>query len=219
MTPQTDNPQEVRAGIVLCGGLSSRMGRSKADLPFGEESMLQRVVRLLSQTVNEIVVVAAPQQVVPDMGTHVTVARDEIEHAGPLAGLAIGLAELHARAVRPTAAFATACDVPFLSPRFVETLFDSLNGHDVAVPVDDEHHYPLAAVYRTQLSQTVRDLVSAGERRPRALFDYVRTFRLPTTALDRVDDGLQTLTNLNTPEHYKAALGKAGYAIPDWLNP
>ena len=35
------------AGIVLCGGRSSRMGRPKAWLPFGGELMLQRIVRIL----------------------------------------------------------------------------------------------------------------------------------------------------------------------------
>jgi CTP:molybdopterin cytidylyltransferase MocA len=34
------------AGIVLCGGKSTRMGSPKALLPFGVETMLQRVVRL-----------------------------------------------------------------------------------------------------------------------------------------------------------------------------
>ena len=34
-------------GIVLCGGRSSRMGRSKAWLPFGNEFLLQRIVRIL----------------------------------------------------------------------------------------------------------------------------------------------------------------------------
>ena len=41
-------------GIVLCGGKSTRMGRSKALLPFGPETMLQRVVRLLGSVVQPI---------------------------------------------------------------------------------------------------------------------------------------------------------------------
>ena len=49
-------------GIVLCGGESRRMGRPKAWLPFGDELMLQRVVRILGEVVNPIVVVAAPGQ-------------------------------------------------------------------------------------------------------------------------------------------------------------
>ena len=46
-------------GLVLCGGRSRRMGLDKASLPFGPETMLNRVVRKLSEVVSPIVVVAA----------------------------------------------------------------------------------------------------------------------------------------------------------------
>ena len=46
-------------GIVLCGGKSTRMGTPKATLPFGPETMLQRVVRLLAAAVAPVIVVAA----------------------------------------------------------------------------------------------------------------------------------------------------------------
>ena len=46
-------------GIVLAGGKSTRMGVPKATLPFGSETMLQRVVRLLATQVSPIVAVAA----------------------------------------------------------------------------------------------------------------------------------------------------------------
>ena len=52
--------------IVLCGGMSRRMGRPKAWLPFGpDEVMLQRVVRLVREVVGPVVVVAAPEQELP----------------------------------------------------------------------------------------------------------------------------------------------------------
>ena len=68
-------------GIVLCGGESRRMGRAKAWLPFGDETMLQRVVRLLTENVHPLVVVAAPGQELPTIPTEVTVVRDT--HIGP----------------------------------------------------------------------------------------------------------------------------------------
>ena len=46
-------------GIVLCGGKSTRMGRPKLSLPFGDETMLSRVVRIVSQVVSPVVVVAS----------------------------------------------------------------------------------------------------------------------------------------------------------------
>src|SRR3954468_19835613 len=80
--------------VVLCGGQSSRMGRRKAWLPFGDELMLPRVVRLLSEVVPELVVVAAPDQEVPPLPAGVTVARAPERGRGPLQGLAAGLAAL-----------------------------------------------------------------------------------------------------------------------------
>ena len=79
------------AGIILCGGQSSRMGRPKAWLPFGDELMLPRVARLLSEVVAPIVVVAAPGQDVPPVPPEIEIVRDEEKGRGPLQGLAAGL--------------------------------------------------------------------------------------------------------------------------------
>ena len=76
------------AGVVLCGGQSSRMGRPKAWLPFGGEVMLVRVVRLLGEVVSPLVVVAAPGQDVPALPADVAVVRDPERGRGPLQGLA-----------------------------------------------------------------------------------------------------------------------------------
>ncbi len=70
-------------GIVLCGGKSTRMGVAKATLPFGPETMLQRVVRLLGTVVSPIVVVAAREQELPALPAEVIVTRDEREAPGP----------------------------------------------------------------------------------------------------------------------------------------
>src|SRR3954464_10860020 len=95
-------------GIVLCGGRSSRMGKPKAWLPFGDELMLPRVVRILREVVEEVVVVAAPGQEVPPLPGEVQIVRDEVEGRGPLGGLAAGLAALEGKA---DAAYLSSCDV------------------------------------------------------------------------------------------------------------
>src|SRR5919108_6298616 len=82
------------AGIVLCGGQSSRMGRPKAWLPFAGEVMLPRVVRLLGEAVAPVVVVAAPGQDVPELPAGIEIVRDPEPGRGPLQGLAAGLVAL-----------------------------------------------------------------------------------------------------------------------------
>ena len=117
-------------GIVLCGGRSTRMGTPKALLPFGSETMLQRVVRLLATVVSPIVVVAAPQQSLPGLPADVIVTRDEREGRGPLEGLRAGLKALPSSI---ETAYVTSCDVPLLVPDFVRHLIEFLTDHDVAV--------------------------------------------------------------------------------------
>ncbi|MHC5010218.1 MAG: NTP transferase domain-containing protein, partial [Planctomycetota bacterium] len=83
------------------------MGRDKATLPFGGEVLLQRVVRLVSRAVEEVVVVARAGQDLPDLPGRVRLTYDEVLDQGPLGGLVPGL-----RSTGCDAVYATACDVP-----------------------------------------------------------------------------------------------------------
>jgi molybdenum cofactor guanylyltransferase len=193
-------------GIVLCGGQSTRMGRSKALLPFGPETMLQRVVRLLGSVVQPIVAVAASDQVLPALPAGVIVTRDEREGRGPLEGLRAGL-----KALPPEveAAYVTSCDVPLLVPGFVRQMLDLTDGFDIAVMEIDGFAHPLSAVYCRTTLPYVEDLLARDRLRPAFLFDAVRTRRV-TAAEITSDPDLRTLRNLNTPEDYQRALADAG---------
>lgn len=193
------------------------MGRSKADLTFGSETLLQRVVRILLEVVDHVVVVHAAEQVLPELDPRVSTVADPIPFGGPLIGLQTGLESIRARDGNMVAAYLTSCDAPFLSPDFVREVLRQLDGHDVAVPFDERYFFPLAAAYRLSLLPTVSSMVRQGERRPRALFDQCNTRRIETQSLTRVDPKLQSLVNLNTPEDYQAVLTEHGLPLPNWL--
>ena len=197
-----------RAAIVLCGGRSTRMGLPKATLPFGSELMLQRVVRLVSEVVGTVVVVSAPGQELPTLPAGVIYAEDRESGRGPLEGLAAGLSSLP---VEITATYATSCDVPLLSPLFVERLFHLLGDYDIAVPREEKFHHPLAAVYRPRVLSHVEQLLAADRLRPFFLFEAAHTLEVPVEELRDVDPELDSLMNLNHPADYLAALAKAGF--------
>jgi len=190
-------------GIVLCGGKSTRMGVAKATLPFGPETMLQRVVRLLGAIVSPIVAVAAQEQVLPALPAEVIVTRDEREAKGPLEGLRAGL-----KALPPSveAAYVTSCDVPLLVPGFVERMLALLEEHDIAVMEIDGFPHPLSAVYRRAVLPQVESLLAQDRLRPVFLFEAMRTRRVTPAEMREVDPDLRTLRNLNTREDYEAAL-------------
>lgn len=185
------------------------MGQPKAMLPFGPECMLQRVVRLLGEVAEPVVVVAGPEQPLPPLPPAVEIARDRRPHQGPLEGIAVGLRAL---AGRVEAAYVSACDVPLLLPAFVRRVAELAGNWPVAVPRVGQYDEPLAAVYRVEVLPKIEALLAAGRLRPAFLFDTVPTLRIPAEELRQVDPELLSLLNANQPEQYAEALRRAGFS-------
>jgi molybdopterin-guanine dinucleotide biosynthesis protein A len=173
--------------------------------------MLQRVVRVLREVVEPVVVVAAPGQDVPELSREVEIVRDEVEGKGPLGGLAAGLSALEGKA---DAAYLSSCDVPYLKPEFVRRVISLLSDSSIAVPRIGDYHHPLAAVYRVSVLPHVRELLSANRLRPVFLFDAVPTRVIEAHELTEIDPRFDSLRNLNTPEEYEAALRELTSSLP-----
>ena len=187
------------------------MGWPKATLPFGPETMLMRVVRILGDIVQPIVVVAAPDQQLPRLPAQIIIARDQREARGPLEGMLAGLSAI---APHAASAYVTSCDVPLLIPAFVHRLIALLEDQEIVVPVDGQFHHPLAAVYRTEVIPRIESLLATNQFRPIFLFDLSKTRRVHVGDLRAVDPALDSLRNLNHPDDYLAALSTTGFAAP-----
>jgi molybdopterin-guanine dinucleotide biosynthesis protein A len=185
------------------------MGEPKAWLPFGGERLLQRVVRLVATAAEPIIVVAAPDQPLPELPATVAVARDPIAGRGPLQGLSTGLAAL------PDSVeliFATGTDSPLLKPAWITRLVDLIGDHDLAIPFVAGFHHPLSAVYRRAATIPAIDRLLAADRlRATDLVELLHTRIVTADELREVDPDLATLRNINTPEDYQAALAAAGF--------
>ena len=199
------------AGVVLLGGNSGRMGRPKATLPFGPEPMGVRVARIVGSVTRPVIVVGAVGQELSEFPREVLIVRDRHPDRGPLEALAAGL---RAVADHCEIAFVTACDLPLLKSAFVQRMIELSSGFDVCLPYVDGHHEPLAAVYRTDVLPEVESLLNAGQLRPAFLLERVRTRRVTVSELSAVDPEMASLTNINHPHEYQAALCKAGFHPP-----
>lgn len=195
-----------RGAIILCGGQSSRMGRDKALLPFGEdETLLQRVVRIVGGIVplDQVVCAAAAGQQLPVLPGPVRVMRDEMPDCGPLAGMAAGLTALAAEA---DAVFVCGCDTPLLEPAFVTRMFESLGTHQAAVACVGGQLCPVPAIFRTNVLPTVRSLLERRQRSLQALVAAVDSVQVDMGQLRVVDRELMSFRPCNTPEEYQHAL-------------
>jgi molybdopterin-guanine dinucleotide biosynthesis protein A len=206
------------------------MGTPKAWLPFDDELMLPRVVRLVGEAVGPVVVVAAPGQDLPALPPDVLVVRDEVEDRGALGGLATGLAALEGTT---DLVYLSSCDVPLLKLEFVRRVVGLLGGSKeprnaenvkmgkrstwnilqtegetplAVVPRVGDRLHPLAAAYRLSILPVVRAMLAADRLRMTELFDRVPTRIVESHEFADIDSELLSLRNLNTPDEYADAL-------------
>ena len=190
---------DATSAIILAGGKSSRMGRPKALLPFDGEPLIAHIVRSFKELFADVVVVIAPDQVLPALP--VTVVRDEVAYRGPVSGIYHGL-----NAAKGEASFVGSCDIPFLNLSLISHLVSQVHNHDVVVPYWAGRYQPLFALYRKNVVPFLRDQLRRDELRPIFLFDKVRTRKIDEAEIRRFDPEGLSFLNMNTPADYQAAL-------------
>ncbi len=196
--------REASAALVLCGGSSRRMGSDKTVLPFGDETLLERVARIVADVVSEVWLVAREGQLLEVRsadGGCVPIARDPAEGLGPLAGIVAGL-----RAMRAEQAFVTACDCPLLKPAYMRWMLALGRDHSAVVPRIDGHLMTMSAVYSRALLPAAERLLEAGELRPRVLFEQPGVRIVGADELRDIDPELHSLYDCDTPDAYREAL-------------
>lgn len=193
-----------RAGLILCGGFSERMGRDKASLPFGGETILERIIKIVQSVVDEVWLVAREGQEI-SVPSRVSIARDSAEGLGPLAGLAAGLEVMAAER-----ACLVSCDIPLLEPGLLRGLFDCAGDDRAAIPRVHGHDMTTTAIYSKALLPEIREMLAQGRRRPREILRLPGVRSIDEGELRRFDPGLRSFIDCNTPERYREALELAG---------
>jgi molybdopterin-guanine dinucleotide biosynthesis protein A len=185
------------AAAVLVGGGSTRMGRDKADLDLGGESLLVRAVRRVSSLTDEVWIVGGPVRHVEGLASRWTADPEGPECA--LRGLVGALAASGREQV-----FTLAVDLPHWRPDLLLALY-AHPAADAVVPRQGGRAQPLCALYRREpVLEAGRRRLAAGELSLHGLLEAVETVYLEGESLAALDPlGLQ-LTNVNTPEDWRA---------------
>jgi molybdopterin-guanine dinucleotide biosynthesis protein A len=139
------------------------MGRDKAGLRFGAETLLERVVRRLAAVAAPVVVAlahGAPERPLPP---GVRAVRDALPEQGPLLGLAAGFRELLGKA---EGVIVVPVDLPFLSESWLARLGAGLEQARAVLYQDGEFRHALTAAYRLELWPKLERLVREGRRGP-----------------------------------------------------
>ena len=175
-----------RAGWVLAGGRSTRMGRDKALLDLGSGPLAARAAGLVAQACGNATVVGDPARYA-NLGF--PAIPDNQPGLGPLSGIEAALA-----ATDSDWNLIVACDMPLLNPAIFEALFAALaDGGDCALPRHpDGRVEPLCAVYHRRCHYAVQTALASGIRR---VTDGLKSLAVRYVQTESGDP----FTNLNTP--------------------
>lgn len=181
------------AGLVLCGGSSSRMGRDKALLVFDGMPLWQRVYARMAEVASPVLFAPGRKGRLGELpGEQVD---DPIPDAGPLAALTAGL-----RAAPHPLLATVAVDMPWCSAPLFSHLASRVEGHDVAVPVDDRGPQVLHSVFATRVANRAEEALAAGVRSMKTFIETLDVSYVTESEWKSLDPSRSFAANLNAPE-------------------
>jgi len=175
-----------RSGFVLAGGASSRMGRDKALLAFGETTLVEHVARAVREAAGSVTLIGDPDRY---GGLGHPVCRDLVLNCGPLGGIYTALS------VAPTDwNLVVACDMPGISASALRGLIEpeAQLGRDSVMAVGpDGDPEPLCAVYHRHCLPMLDRAIREKRFKMRDLVVELQTELRPLEGA--------ALANVNTP--------------------
>lgn len=157
---QTSFVSPACAGVVLAGGLSSRMGTNKAVLEVNGIPLWRRQWAVLASTgISPLCLSVA--QTASWVPAELPIVIDGLAQQGPIAGLQAALAWNRSRLLATLAV-----DLPYLPPAWFRQLLQRCrDGVGAVGQREDGALEPLAAVYPVSFAGRVESAIAQGQRR------------------------------------------------------
>jgi len=180
--------------IILAGGKSSRLGRSKALQAIGGKSLIQWVVDRLATLSTEIIVVTAHGKAIPcSSPIRIKTVADTYPSKSPLVGIYSGLiASACPRAI------VVGCDMPFLNIGLLDYMSQICSSFDVVVPQIKDELEPLCSVYSKSCLAPMQGLLEQNERRISELFSMVKVRYIEEDEISSFDPEHLSFFNINS---------------------
>jgi len=188
---------------ILAGGASRRMGRPKAELPYGAGTLVEFQVSRLAELFEEVLLVVKAPPVSSVAPARVVLDRAP-QHAA-IHGLIRALEEADDRL------FVLAVDLPAIAPALLRAIAERSFATDAAalVPRADGRLQPLAAVWRRSVLPAAEGRIASGQMSLQGLAEEVGAEVLEETVWRAFDPSGAAFTNVNTLEQYAAQRERA----------
>lgn len=182
----------TRAGYVLTGGASRRMGRDKALLPYRGTVLAAWVASVVEEAAGSVSLVGGGKKY---LHLGYPVLEESYGGMGPLSGIEAALGR------GADWSLVVACDMAGLDGGRLRELFDAAERGDALAVYGSGsggRAEPLCAVYHRDCLPAVRQMLAAGELKVQTLLSRINALAWSAGWLDQ-------LRNINTPGDWASA--------------
>jgi molybdopterin-guanine dinucleotide biosynthesis protein A len=191
----------MMTSIVLAGGKSLRLGRSKCLETINGKSLIERVTERLKSVSRQILIVTSREQLDLPVTGEAEVVVDLYPDKGPLMGIYIGLLDAES-----SHSLVVACDMPFLNIELLRYMVELSPSFDAVVPrLGEGKVEPLHAVYSRSCLGSMKILLEHNQLEVTRLLNKVRVRYVEKAECQRFDPKLLSFFNIN----YQSDLDRA----------
>ena len=207
MTSETENCENIKSCIILCGGKSSRMGRDKGSMIIQDKPMIKHILSTLNHQINEVIIVLNDETRIAkysefinpeDYSFRLFFVEDEIKNKGPMPGIMTGLENISSEY-----ALVLPCDSPYVSADYINAIFSEIDEcYQAIVPYHDTENKlktsePLHSIYNRNIIPIIEKSISEDVLHIKGLIEKIDT---KFVLIDNKKIEKKEFRNLNRPE-------------------
>jgi molybdopterin-guanine dinucleotide biosynthesis protein A len=188
------------SGVILAGGAGKRFGgKTKSRMAVGGIPIMTRMVKILDEIFNEIIIVTNTPEEFREY-VNVKLVKDKHIKVGPLGGIHAAMSI----ATNPYL-FVFAGDMPFVSKDLILEMISCFEKSDcdVLIPRLEKYNEPLHAIY--SLSAFIKLETYLLTRKDYAIRDFLSGLNVKYMDLENTDSNRKIFTNINSPSDLLAA--------------
>lgn len=181
------------SGVILAGGAGSRFnGRLKPKIVIAGESMISRIISVVRDLFDEIIIVTNNPEEFKEF-SFCRIVQDQILNAGPLGGIHAAM-----KTSSNDAIFVFAGDMPFLDKGIILRLIDAYDSADAdaVIPEIEEYIEPLHSVYSTSLTEKLEAYLK--NENSHAVRDFIKSLNVKYLQFDGSEKNRKAFTNINS---------------------
>ncbi|HJN63567.1 MAG TPA: molybdenum cofactor guanylyltransferase [Flavobacteriales bacterium] len=181
-------------GIILAGGLSSRMGKDKSFIQLDEHKMIEKIIALIRPFCDELLI-SANKNKYKDFGYEII--KDKHKRIGPLGGIISCLNESsHELNI------IISCDTPNISGKTILKLLQESKNYDITLPCYNNRCEPLIAVYNRNCVEKLELMANSSSYKLQTIINNLNSNIIHFEESDKVEEFI----NINSKKDLKKYL-------------